>query len=90
MGDAPSDQDAKLMAALAAFSDQAFAVLDGARFDDLPKLCKHEQLFARSLFLDHADAEVEKAGPWLICLGQAPDATERVLAFLGDEPGAVH
>ena len=85
-----ADRQAKLRATLAAFPGQGFAVLDGARFPDLPALCRRERLFARSLFLDHADVEVEKAGPWLVGLGQAPDATEKVLALVGDEPAAVY
>lgn len=86
----PADPGAKLAARLAAFPGSGFAVLDGAWFDDLPRLCRGAGLFARSLFLDHADAEVEKAGPWLIALGQAPDATERVLTLVGEEPAAVY
>ena len=84
------DQDDKLRAVLAAFPGQGFAVVDGARFENLPALCKAHRLFARSLFLDHADIEVEKAGPWLIGLAQAPDATERLLGLVGKEPAAVY
>lgn len=84
------DQAVKLRGTVAAFPGQGFAVLDGARFDDFPRLCRRERLFARSLFLDHADAEVEKAGPWLVGLGQAPDALDRVLELVGEEPAAVY
>lgn len=90
MGGGEAEQDAKLRRVLSAFPGQGFAVLDGARFADLPKLCRRERLFARSLFLDHADVEVEKAGPWLVALEQAPDATEKVLALVGEEPAAVY
>ena len=58
MDDATTDHDAKLRRVLSAFPGQGFAVLDGARFEDLPRLCRRERLFARSLFLDHADVEV--------------------------------
>lgn len=55
--------------------------MDGGQFDDLPDVCRREQLLVRSLFLDHTDAEVERAGPWLVSLAQSPDALERVFTM---------
>ena len=55
---------------LAALLDDAlapwFAVLDGGLFDDLPGDLLRQGIACRSLFLDHADREVEQAGPWLV------------------------
>jgi hypothetical protein len=45
-----------------------FAVLDGALFDDLPGDLEKAGFSSRSLFLDHADIEFERAGPWLLAL----------------------
>ena len=83
------DSVSELKAAVAAFPGTGFAVLDGGQFDDLPALLGREGLFARSLFLDHADREVEKAGPWLVSLGQKPDAADTVLRLVGARPVAV-
>jgi Domain of unknown function (DUF4123) len=80
---------AKLRAALAVFPGRPFAVVDGGQFEDLPKILKNERLFGRSLFLDQADVEIQKAGPWLVGLDQSPNATDQVLAFVGDRPAAV-
>ncbi|MBK3398289.1 DUF4123 domain-containing protein [Methylobacterium sp. IF7SW-B2] len=80
--DTPSiDRLAKLRGVVEAFTGQAFAVVDGGQFDDLPDACRREQLLVRSLFHDHPDAEVERAGRWLVSLAQSSDALERVFAM---------
>ena len=84
------DGIAKLRTTIEAFPAAGFAVLDGAQFADLPASLRREGLFARSLFLDHADAEVEKAGPWLVGLDQKSDALDRIFAFVGDRPAVVY
>ncbi len=43
-----------------------FAVVDGGRYGDLPRQLDHMGLSGRSLFLEHADVEVERAGGWLV------------------------
>nr|WP_279357921.1 DUF4123 domain-containing protein [Methylobacterium indicum] len=43
----------------------------------------------RSLFREHADVEVERAGPWLVPVGQATDAPERIFSLVGDRPAVV-
>ncbi|MEW9310642.1 DUF4123 domain-containing protein [Labrys neptuniae] len=45
-----------------------FAVLDGGLFDDLPGDLTRKNIACRSLFLDHADKDIELAGPWLVAL----------------------
>ncbi|WP_051247648.1 DUF4123 domain-containing protein [Inquilinus limosus] len=80
----PDSQDASTAAAaLAAALDELpaplFAVLDGGLFDDLPGDLTRRSIACRSLFLDHADKEVERAGPWLVRL-----ADERIRAHVVD------
>jgi Domain of unknown function (DUF4123) len=53
---------------LDAASEPLFAVIDGALFDDLPSDLLSEGYSGRSLFLEHADKEVERAGPWLVAI----------------------
>ncbi len=65
-----------------------YAVMDGALYDDLPTLLRDADLNHRSLFLDHADKEVEKAGPWFIPLRSEPEV-KRVLTLIGWKPAAV-
>lgn len=84
------EQNTGLRATFAAFAGHGFAVIDGAQFRDLPAELRRERLFARSLFLDHVDAEMQKAGPWLVSLGQAPQATDQVFAVVGEKPAVVY
>lgn len=56
----------KLIHAAMKLSDPLFAVIDGAHYDDLPRLLDHLEMDHRSLFLDHADAEIEKVSGWLV------------------------
>lgn len=86
---AATDPSARLRATVLAFPGQRFAVVDGGHFEDVPGLFRRARLFARSLFLDHADAEVERAGPWLVGLDQSPGALDEVLRLVGDQPAAV-
>lgn len=57
----------------AAPSESLFAVVDGARYGNLPRLLEMQGLSGRSLFLDHADAEIEAASGWLVPLGGEAD-----------------
>lgn len=66
------------------FPNKGFAVIDGAAFDDLPARLLADHLVARSLFLEQANTEIQKAGPWLVSLDQDCNATEKVLALNGD------
>lgn len=79
-----------LSAAISAFPGVPFAVIDGGLFDDLPALFRRERLFARSLYLDRANDEVQKAGPWLVALNQSPEATAFVLGLPATRPFAVY
>ena len=72
-----------------AFASTGFAVVDGGLYDDLPGLLRREGLMARSLFLDHADAEAERAGPWLVSLAQSEGAPDAVFALVGGRPAVV-
>lgn len=91
----PADRDVagtfpeRLAERVRASAPTGFAVLDGGHYDDLPGLLRREGLFARSLFLDHADVEVERAGPWLVGLAQEEHAPETVFALVGHRPAAV-
>lgn len=86
--DAPSFPE-RLSTAVRAFSDPGYAILDGGLFDDLPAELWRAGLFGRSLFLDHADKEVEAAGPWLVALDQGPDTSTKVFSLVGNRPAAV-
>ena len=88
-GDLASEARRRLRLAVDAFHLNAFAVIDGGHFDDLPTAFKRERLFARSLFLDKGDREVQTFGPWLVKLDQEPEATNKVFAIVGDKPAAV-
>ncbi|WP_288587018.1 DUF4123 domain-containing protein [uncultured Methylobacterium sp.] len=88
-GEAPSVAAQRLVGLVAGFGVAGFAVLDGAQFDDLPAALRQAGLLGRSLFLDQGDAELERAGPWLVALAQAPDAADQVFRLAGDRPAAV-
>lgn len=60
-------------AATRARQEPLFAAVDGARCGDLPHLLKIQGLNGRSLFLDHADAQIEAASGWLVPLGGEAD-----------------
>jgi hypothetical protein len=45
---------------------RVFALLDGARFDDLPGMLAAAGLSHRSLYRNVQDAELVRAGPWLV------------------------
>ncbi len=64
----PSNVMRTLAATLSNMPAQLFAVLDGALFDDLPGNLMREGISCRSLFLEHGDLEVERAGPWMVAL----------------------
>ncbi|MFF8803059.1 MULTISPECIES: DUF4123 domain-containing protein [unclassified Methylobacterium] len=84
-----SDVRDRLSAVVRAFSRPGYALLDGGLFEDLPLLLRRAGLFARSLFLDHADKEVEAAGPWLVALDQGEDTLAKVFALAGTAPAVV-
>ncbi|WP_279357930.1 DUF4123 domain-containing protein [Methylobacterium indicum] len=87
-GEAPSVAAQRLVGLVAGFGVAGFAVLDGAQFDDLPAALRQAGLLGRSLFLDQGDAELERAGPWLVTLAQAPDAADHVFCLAGAVIGA--
>jgi hypothetical protein len=64
----PADVARTLQATLGEMPQPLFAVLDGALFDDLPGDLLSAGFSCRSLFLEHGDKEVERAGPWLFAL----------------------
>ncbi len=66
----------------------AFAVVDGAQWDDFPSALATAGLRGRSLLLG-AGEDVEAAGPWLVALDQRPDASNAVLEMLDAKPAAV-
>lgn len=68
-----------LRQALSKMPRPLFAVLDGGLFDDLPGELTRKNIACRSLFLDHADKDIELAGPWLVAL-----ADEEALTHVTD------
>lgn len=84
-----SNAEETLESAIADLPGQSFAVLDGAQFDDLPAMFNSERLFARSLYLDQADHEIEKASPWVVPLSQEEAAREKVVRLVGQSPALV-
>lgn len=65
----PDDKVARsFRAALDTLSPPIFAVLDGARFDDLEEQLSELGISSRSLFLPGGDAEMRSDGPWLVAL----------------------
>jgi hypothetical protein len=54
-------------------SRRVFAIVDGALFDDLPSTLKLAGIAHRSLYLSVQDAELIRAGPWLIDPYHRPD-----------------
>ena len=79
----------RLRAAVEAAGPGAFAVLDGARFEDFAQVRSGARLVAHSLFLDHAGGALAEAGPWLVDLAQRPGTLDAVLGLGGRAPGAV-
>lgn len=59
----------RMLVALAALPGQRFAVLDGARFDDLPGLLAARGLGGRGLFREGGAPAALAAGPRLVLLG---------------------
>jgi Domain of unknown function (DUF4123) len=64
----PANVARTLQVTLSEMPQPLFAVLDGALFDDLPSDLLGAGFSCRSLFLEHGDEEVERAGPWLFAL----------------------
>lgn len=67
-----------------------FAVVDGAGFYDLKATLEEEGLYCRSLFLEHADKDIERAGGWLVPIEdedsfvkilRLPDAAETMVLW---------
>lgn len=78
----------RLQRAVLRLPQPAFAVLDGAQWQNLPEVLEQLGLYARSLFLG-ANEDVAAAGPWLVALGQRERAADDVLTLLGERPAAV-
>lgn len=74
----------KLFAAVkGASAEPLFAVVDGGQYGDLPHLLRVQGLTGRSLFLDHADVDIEAASGWLVPLGGEADL--KTLLEVSDE-----
>jgi hypothetical protein len=67
---APMPESNNLLDALARIgvdpSKRVYALMDGARFDDLPGMLAASGLSHRSLYRNVQDAELVRAGPWLV------------------------
>lgn len=85
---APPAGLAELALAVSRLQHPAFAVLDGAHWDDMPTKLERAGLGGRSLYLGAGQA-VEAAGPWLVSLDQRPDAVGALMELLGERPAAV-
>jgi hypothetical protein len=70
------DEIAELRNIVDSMPAQVFAVLDGAMFDGLTSILRAKSIHAVSLFRDHADLDVESAGPWLVSLNTARQIDE--------------
>ena len=79
---------ARLRQAVGRLPQPAFAVLDGAQWNDIATELAGLGVRGRSLFLG-AGETVEAAGPWLVALGQSPEAADAVLGWVADKPAAV-
>ena len=78
----------RLSKALQALSGPLFAVMDGALFDDLPGDLMRAGITCRSLFLDHADRDVERAGAWFMALS-SDEVRDHVVGLAAKRPCAV-
>jgi hypothetical protein len=75
----PADLVSQSLAArLKRLSGEVFAAIDGGLFDDLPAELRVLEVPFRSLFMDCANEEVEKAGPWLVPLTNSEDIKKLV------------
>jgi hypothetical protein len=52
---------------------RVYVLMDGARFDDLPRMLASAGLSHRSLYRNVQDAELVRAGPWLVDPYRLPD-----------------
>jgi hypothetical protein len=67
-----------------------FAVLNGAAFDELPSVMAKADISPRSLFIEHDDPRMVRAGPWFAALDERHltsllriDGIERATVFWG-------
>lgn len=86
-GQAPVAGETLIDVALA-MPARVFATVDGAQFDDASAVFAAAGFKAHSLFLGAADAESEKAGPWLVDI-DTQAALTRFIELLADKPAAV-
>lgn len=84
----PSATAEALRQALGKMPRPLFAVLDGGLFDDLPGDLTRKNVSCRSLFLDHADKDIELAGPWLVAFADE-EALNHVTDLALAQPCAV-
>jgi Domain of unknown function (DUF4123) len=77
-----------LIEAIGALPPERYAVVDGARFRDLPRDLKAALLSSRPLYLEGADVAALAAGPHLVRLKNYEEAS-RLLRLVGDRPAAV-
>lgn len=85
---APADRADQLLAAIGALPPERFAVVDGARFDDLPAALKEAGLGGRPLYLEGTDASAVASGPHLVVL-DTPHRARRLIDLIGALSAAV-
>ena len=78
----------RLADAVAGFPGPAYAVIDGAQFENLPGMLRFAGFSARALFRSPGDARLERAGPWLVALNVSANI-DRLLAITTNRPAAV-
>lgn len=76
-----------LAALLDSLTDPAFAVLDGAVFDDLSDLLAAYGLGAHPLLRDAPGGAVQREGPWLLAIGSDPKRRAALLTIMAEAPG---
>lgn len=68
---------------------RVYVLMDGARFDDLPGMLASAKLHHRSLYRNVQDAELLRAGPWLVNPYRKPDPAVNAWGALPPEVGDV-
>lgn len=82
------EQAAALMQLIAGLPADHYAVVDGARFDDLPGTLTELGLAPRPLYLEGADPQAVANGPYLMPLSDMRQASA-VLRMIAGQPAAV-
>jgi hypothetical protein len=73
-------------------AQRVYVLMDGARFDDLPGMLVVAGLSHRSLYRNVQDAELVRAGPWLVDPYRKPDPAMNAWGGLpfSDTPARLH